>query len=85
MYWPRPTGFCLSYMLRYISEIKKKKKISTHTNVTGYKKRNNAHIHLTVLFHRVCADQWSEIIVCDLLISAALVGLGAKERQSRDI
>ena len=40
------------------------------------KKRTKDRIHLAVLLSRICADQRSEIIVCNLLlISAALVGV----------
>ena len=48
-----------------------------------YQQWTKGPIRLAVLLHRGCADQRSEIIVCDLLISAALVGLGVKERQPR--
>ena len=49
-----------------------------------YQKLTKDRVRLAVLPRRVCANQRSEIMVCDLVISATLVSLGAKERQPSD-
>ena len=71
MYWPRPTGFCLSYMLWYISEIKKKKRM-THANLdaragrtSSFTIRGTEPCNLLVLVlvspHVIRFDIWSYI------------------------
>jgi hypothetical protein len=47
-------------------------------------KRTEDRIRLAVLLRRVCADQRSEFIVCDLLLISAASGLGVKDGPKAD-